>query len=226
MCLSNDEIDKMCYIKCQDGKGCIPVCLTYYNRDGWYSPFCLSFEYKKTIVTPIGCNYLGDNLACGCIACHGSIIKDRCNVHGCFPMYGNFACNMCLYECAFVGLLNVITIKDSVLDTVCLCFGIHLQLKSRITTVYTPLVCCKYNDTNLRITSLFGCYDNFPKELDEGPSRQFMGDICVICQNSTDVKYGFSPCGHVCICDKCSQNINRLNRCPMCNETFSGVYKK
>jgi len=81
-----------------------------------------------------------------------------------------------------------------------------------------------------RVISPLGCWDHFPKPpeiLQGGPPRQFMGDVCVIC-NSSSINIGNYPCGHNCFCSACGTNetLSKIGKkCPVCRTEITSLYK-
>lgn len=177
-------------------KTCVPLLLTYWDAE-------------KTI-TPIGCfNYTDQNgwiitpIYCNsrttCVSPFGVCHKPA----GSNTEYG---CLFPLYCCS-----------DN-------------PRESRLCTplTYVNLVRTR-RDWNCKVISPLGCWDHLPKDvplLQDGPPRQYMGDICSIC-HSTSVDYGLSPCGHNCLCSTCakSNDIQKLEVCPACRSKIEGVYQ-
>jgi len=58
-------------------------------------------------------------------------------------------------------------------------------------------------------------------DLRDLPKNQIPVDYCVICQEN-EKSVAFVPCGHFCICEKCSMGIVI---CPICRSKCSGKYK-
>ena len=48
-------------------------------------------------------------------------------------------------------------------------------------------------------------------------------DMCVICLEKPSI-IALRPCGHVCLCQKCSRKMQPLD-CPICNTAITGTLK-
>lgn len=56
----------------------------------------------------------------------------------------------------------------------------------------------------------------------EDENRQLKDKIlCKVCMER-DVEITFIPCGHLCVCEKCSRHVKK---CPMCRNHIRGLVK-
>jgi hypothetical protein len=72
-------------------------------------------------------------------------------------------------------------------------------------------------------------YDNILKYIKEEDRededikiKEDVNDKCAICMNNERTNV-FVPCGHVCICDYCKDNIG--NKCPLCRKSYTQIMK-
>lgn len=211
-----------CFCKVDDNN-CLPCCLTYFKKEkinnqtddcsAVYTPvFCLKNKQQDcTFCSPI---YFGK--------CNHS--TEDCSVYT--PI-------CCLNETSRTRSIYspIYCLQDDQLKYCCCTPIVCEHIINKDQYYYFPIGRLHIknidNDSYCRLVSIYGCFNHIPPPFPEveGPARQYMSDEnkCVVCMESV-VKYGFSPCGHACMCMDCIEKSSTMT-CPICKTKIEGMYQ-
>lgn len=161
------------HVKCKDGTGCIPVCLTYYNDRGWYSPLCLTCKYEESIFTPFYWRKTSNEQSLSFVRnleCEGFCIFSRCATTN--PV----TCLNSQYNCYCTGLLCCVINNQSNSDDTCVlpCIACTYNSIFDKKELYSPLCCIQKFGKYTKVLSWVGYYNDFPTYFNDTPPKQNM----------------------------------------------------
>lgn len=146
------------HIKLNDNKGCIPLCLTYYDKDNFYSPLCLTCNHGDVCCSPLYCSMKDGPVTC---------TSNLCIIHN---VYSNTETNT-EFECSMLMCCYGKTIDVNKNINTCnaffpFCMGCSQNAiignKNAIYDNYTPIGCWHQTEDYYRCISCIGCYNTFP----------------------------------------------------------------
>lgn len=216
---SNDgktQYNPCCIIRRDQAQyGCVPLCC-YWGPEWCVSPYYCNDDMKNRHCIPWLCCYTqGDE----CVAC--PLYCRYENLVSCFPL----ACfnrvsprQTCIMPCVYEDSRTLIT------PVYCYREGIQNTYKCFLIFFWA------YNNSTERFpTNLAFCCGETKSDLKKPithPTKQYMADKCVVCLDRP-ANCGFSPCGHVCVCEGCIKDVHKtFKKCPICSQEYKNVYTK
>lgn len=235
----DEQICTPFYIK-KNNYQCFPLCCTYMNTESCISPcYCKFLVNSKYFYSDDGTKSTVKMFPLFISIKHTTNINTGTCITPCFynlteqtNEFSKHKCAFLLCYCSDISSRNSINWEFN-LCTPLYCSQIVEKREKIIDTTYMP--CCMYkklivsNKTKTQCISPLGCWNHIPSEESpfEGPSRQFMSNICILCLLDSNITYGFDSCGHVCMCSNCGNNPRILEKlhykCPLCNTSVNCV---